>query len=240
MISLLCLLGFVGGAQAIDFFFVPDTVMGDVGDTVELSGQISASDLMRGFTVYLVYDTNVIDLSAPPVAGSLIANQEGLQFSYFDHVPIHPDRLEIGGTVFGEDFWAGPGELFHVRFVLRTCADAPITLLEYQHFVDASGGYPTVTFYPAVAMICPRIPAEVAGLTIYPAGADVILRWPDVTADYLGRPLLVDPTYLIYRQQILPTELPVMNIASTADTVFVEPLQSGEEYLYYIVTETSE
>ncbi len=228
-------------AMAIDFFFVPDTISGGVGDTVELSGQIGTSDLMRGFTVYIAYDTNWIDLSAPPVAGTLIAGRNGLNFNYFDHVPIHPDRLEIGGTVFGTDFWAGPGELFRVRFVLRTCTDAPLTSAGAPFFVDANGAYPPVTFHPAVVLICPRIPAAVGGLTIYPLGSSsVMLRWPEVTTDYLNRPLYTAPHYVIFRQQIQPIELPVQNVASTSDTYFLDPLEAGMEYLYYIIAESDE
>jgi hypothetical protein len=100
--------------------------------------------------------------------------------------------------------------------------------------------YPPATFHPAVVMICARVPAAVSGLTIYPLGTEIMLRWPAVTTDDLNRPLLVAPEYLIFRQQILPTELPVMNIASTMDTIFVEPLQSEEEYLFYIIAQTSE
>lgn len=241
VISMTLLGSFACRANAIDFFFAPDTISGGVGDTVELSGQIGTTDLMRGFTVYIAYDTNGIDLSAPPVPGTLIADRNGLNFNYFDHVPIHPDRLEIGGTVFGTDFWSGPGELFRVRFVLRMCTDAPLTSAGAPFFVDANGMYPPVTFHPAVVLICPRVPAAVGGLTIYPFGSTaVMLRWPAVTADYLNRPLFTSPHYVVLRQQVLPIELPVQNVASTSDTSFVDPLETGVEYLYYIVAESEE
>ena len=224
---------------AIDFFFAPDTSTGEIGQTVLLSGRIGPSDLMRGFTVYMAYDTNVIDLSEPPVPGALIADRQGLQFNYFDHVAIHPDRLEIGGTVFGSDFWAGPGELFQMRMLLRSCADAPITSAGAPFFVDANGNYPAVTFHPAVVLVCARIPAAVSALTIHPVSNSVILRWPAVTTDYLGRPLFTSPSYAIYRQQILPNELPPENIGITNTTLYVDPLNTGASYSYYLITLTT-
>jgi len=235
----LVLLAYLRVSLGIDLFFSPDTSSGDVGQMVLLSGRIGPSDLLRGFTVYLAYDTSLIDLSEPPVPGSLIADRQGLQFNYFDHVPIHPDRLEIGGTIFGTDFWAGPGELFQVRFLLRSCADAPITSAGAPFFVDANGNYPSVTFNPAAVLICDRIPAPVSGLTICPlASSGVSLRWPTVSTDYLGRPLFASPEYLVFRQQMQPTELPPEFVAMTSDTFLIDPEDADGEWLYHIVTRT--
>jgi hypothetical protein len=68
----------------------------------------------------------------------------------------------------------------------------------------------------------------------------VILRWPAVRTDELNRPLFLSPEYVIFRQQIQPIELPVQNIASTSDTSFVDVETGGLEFIYYIVTQTSE
>jgi len=125
--------GITGLAQAIELFFEPDTTVADSGQIVEFSCLIGPSDLLRGFTVYMAYDTNMIDLYEPPVPGALVANQQGLQFNYFDHAPFQPNRLEIGATIFSEDFWQGPGEIFRMRMILRTCGvesiDAPFRRL---------------------------------------------------------------------------------------------------------------
>ena len=238
--SLFVLFLFAHAAFGIDFFFFPDTTFGNVGDTITLSGQIGPSVPLRGFTVYMTYDTNVVDLVPPPTAGVLIAGRQGLQFNYFDHVPIHPDRLEIGATVFSTDFWAGPGEIFQMRMVLRSCQDAAIASAGAPFFVDAQGTYPQVIYDPAVVMVCPRIPAAVNGLTTYPQLTSLVLRWPEVTTDYLGRPLLVQPTYAIFRQQIAPDLLPVVQVASTPDTVYTDLPDAGEAHLYYVITQTNE
>jgi len=97
-LTFLCLL-FPASCWAVDFFFLPDTARGDVGDTVIFSGYIGPSDSMRAFTVYLGYDTTRIRLAMPPTPGDLIAGREGLQFYYYDHTWVNPDRLDIGAAV---------------------------------------------------------------------------------------------------------------------------------------------
>jgi hypothetical protein len=139
---------------AFDFFFVPDTNSGQVGDTIALSGCISSSDLMRGFTVYLAYDTNLIDLVAPAIAGSLIADRDGLNFGYFDHDYI-PDALEVYGAIMNPsvDFWAGPGELVQLSFKLRANGETSVTAPYPSLFIDSEGGFPPVTFHGATVTI---------------------------------------------------------------------------------------
>jgi len=147
-------LGLPRTGLAIDFYFEPDTAFGEVSETVLLSGRIGPSDLMRGFTVYMAYDTNLVRLAEPVVPGSLIVGREGLSFGYFDHDYL-PDLLEVYGTIMSPsvDFWAGPGELFQLRFELRMCGDAEITAPYPPFFVDAQGGFPPVTFHPAMILV---------------------------------------------------------------------------------------
>jgi hypothetical protein len=154
ILSVLAQLACSSSAAAFDFFFVPDTNSGQIGDTIVLSGCISSSDLMRGFTVYLAYDTNLIDLAAPAIAGSLIADRDGLNFGYFDHDYI-PDALEVYGTIMNPsvDFWSGPGELFQLSFELRANGETSIAAPYPSLFVDSEGGFPPVTFYPATVTI---------------------------------------------------------------------------------------
>jgi hypothetical protein len=162
---------------ALDFFFVPDTSFGQAGDTILVSGCIGSSDLMRGFTVYMAYDTNLIHLAAPVIAGSLIAGREGLNFGYFDHDYI-PDALEVYGTIMNPsvDFWSGPGELFQLSFMLRANGETSITDPYPPLFVDSEGGFPPVIFYPATVTIrgsgaddyWGNIPTEFGIRSVYP------------------------------------------------------------------------
>ncbi len=225
---------------AIDVFFVPDTIAGNTGQVVQLSVQISATAPMRGFTVYMSYDTNRFDLYDAPTPGPVIAGHSGLQFNYFDHAPFLPDLLEVTGTIFGSAFWNGPGELFTLRFILRGCGDEPITAPYAPFFVAADDTYPPGVFYPALVMICDRVPQPANGLTVHPdLPGNVILRWLPVTQDTLGRPLFSPPLYAVYRQQILPSELPPVNIATVTDTFYADPFSTGTEYLYHIITESN-
>jgi hypothetical protein len=227
-------------ASALDFFFSPDTASGNTGQTVLLSGQIGASALMRGFTVYMAYDTNLIDLAEPPVAGSLIANRQGLQFNYFDHAPFEPDVLEIGGTIFGTDFWQGPGELFRVRFTLRQCAIQEITAPYAPFFIAADDTYPTVAYHPATIVICPDMPASPQRLTVSLESPSTIrLLWNSVSLNILGQPLPSAPMYRIFRQRIQPSQLPLENIATVADTFYLDTFSSGSEYLYHVTARTT-
>jgi len=176
--------------SAIDFFFAPDTALGNAADTVWVSGRIGPSDSMRGFTIYMAYDTNLIRLAQPVAPGSLIVGREGLNFGYFDHNYI-PDVLEVYGTIMNPsvDFWAGPGELFRLGFQLRECGDAPITAPYPPFFIDAHGGFPTVTFHDGTVFICDQVPEPPYELTIQPGSPDsVILRWPPTGA----------PSYKVY------------------------------------------
>ena len=226
-------------AAAIDVFFVPDTTAGDVGQVIQFSVQIEATAPMRSFTIYMSYDTNRFDLYDAPTAGPVIAGHSGLQFNYFDHASILPDLLEVTATIFGTDFWSGPGELFTVRFILRSCGSEPITAPFPPFFVAADDTYPPGTLLPALIRICPPPPPQAASnLVIYRYDpSSVILRWNPVTLDSLGNPLPEPPAYHIVRQQVLPSLLPEAILATVPDTFYVDPLDTGIEYLYHIVTE---
>jgi hypothetical protein len=210
--------------SALDFYLDPDTLQGSTGGHVTLSGQITASGLMRSFTVYLAYDTNVIALVPPPVAGPVIAGHAGLQFNYFDHAPIHTDLLEVTGTIFGNALWQGPGELFHLQFELRDCADAPITAPFAPFFLDGNNNVVPTTFAPAIVGVCPRVPAAPTHLVINASAAsNITLHWNAVFLDTLNRPLFNAPSYRVQAQQILPIVLPEIIVTVTADTFTVVP-----------------
>lgn len=233
------LLSHVRIAAAFDFFFLPDTSRGNMGDTVTVTGRIGPSDTLRSFTVYLFYDTNAVDLVRPPLPGALIAGRAGLDFRYADHIPAAPNRLEIGATVFSTDYWAGPGELFIARFALRRCGDE--TMAGSPGFRRPDGSYIPGVFDPPMFLICPRVPQSPRELTIYQTTSDSLeLRWNPVVFDELGRMLLVPPEYRIFRQQMLPAPLPPMLIGSTGSTVYTDAIESGDLYHYYIVTVTNE
>jgi hypothetical protein len=227
-------------AMAVEFFFEPDTAMGSIGQSVLLSGKIGPSPLMRGFTVYMAYDTNIIDLAESPVAGTLIANQDGLQFNYFDHPAFEPNVLEIGATIFGNDLWQGPGELFRVRFSLRLCNVEHVSAPFAPFFVAADGSYPAVIYHPATVIVCPGTPVSPAGLTIYPnSESSVMLHWPRVRQNIAGQPLPMEPLYRINRQQILPVMLPVEVIATINDTSFRDDVSTGTEYIYHVTAQSA-
>lgn len=224
---------------AVDFFFQPDTANGNVGDTVTLAGRIGPTELLRGFTVYMAYDTNVIDLAAAPVPGTLIAGRPGLDFRYLDHVPVAPHRLEISATIFGSSFWAGPGEIFRARFVLRRCADQDIVAPSNPFFLSSTGVSLPVTYDPASVLICPRVPAAPLFLTIAAAPLPwVTLYWQPVATDTLGRSLLAPVEYRVFRQQVLPSLLPPVLVITLSDTTFSEPLNGGVLHHYYVQART--
>ncbi|HEY3294512.1 MAG TPA: hypothetical protein VGL38_03680 [bacterium] len=236
---LLAGLAFGTSAWALDLTFTPDTSTGDAGQSVWISAQLSASQPMRGFTVYMSYDTNVIDLDEPPVAGALVANRQGLQFNYFDHAAFEPTLLEVGATVFGTDFWQGPGELFRARFTLRRCGAEEIAAPYAPFFVAADGTYPTVTYHPGTVIICPGMPAMPQGLTVYPdSPSSVRLIWSAVTQSAFGQPLPSAPVYRLYRQQVQPS-LPVVLIATVPDTAYTDTHSTGIEYIYYVTAQTN-
>ena len=227
-------------AAAIDVFFVPDTVSGQVNQTVTLSVQISPTDLMRSFTIYMAYDTNRFDLYEPPTPGPVIAGHAGLQFNYFDHAPFLPNVLEVTATIFGSDFWQGPGEIFQVRFILRSCGDEPLVAPYPPFFIAADDSYPPGNFHPALVRICNVVPRPAQSLTISRFDPlSVILRWLPVTQDTSGLPLPSAPSYLVSRQQILPSVQPPVFIATVPDTFYTDPYDAGVEYLYQIITQTS-
>ena len=239
-LTFLCLL-FPASCWAVDFFFLPDTARGDVGDTVIFSGYIGPSDSMRAFTVYLGYDTTRIRLAMPPTPGDLIAGREGLQFYYYDHTWVNPDRLDIGAAVYSTDYWAGPGELFEVRFLLLRCGDEPVVAPYFPRFVAPDGSTMPWTFNPAAVLICDRVPESPSYLTIHSSPPQMVtLRWSPVTHDTLGRPLVLPVYYEVVRQQILPTEEPPATIATVSDTFFVDSTGSTSECLYRIFAQTDE
>jgi hypothetical protein len=218
---------------AVTLSFLPDTSRGEIGDTIQLSGRIGPSDTLRGFTMYMVYDTNQIDLSTAPIAGSLIANRTGLDFRYSDHAGAAPNRLEIGATIFGTSFWAGPGELFVIRFVLRQCGTVIPT-------AEVGFRRPDASFIPGVydppeIVICSAPPVRPFGLTIIKSGGDsVSLHWNSVTVDMDGFPLQAPPQYWIYRQAVIGPVLPPDRIAVTSDTLYFDVFAESAAYFYFI------
>lgn len=224
---------------AVDFFFIPDTICGDVGDTVTISGRIGESSLMSGYTVYLGYDTTKIRLASPPQPGALIQGRSGLEFYYRDHIPIFPDRLDIGATVDPAAAWIGPGELFTVRFRLLDCAIVPINAPYFPRFVNPQGETMPWTFSPADIIVCDRMPLEPTHVTIQAAAGDsVLLRWNAVTSDILGRPI-ESPEYLIYGQPIQMSPPAFTLVAVTSDTFFCfAPDISGS--VFFVAARTEE
>lgn len=228
------LIGEIAAAQPYLLSLSPDSLFGDSGDTVTVSCMIGASELLRGYTVYLAYDTAHVDLVAPPTAGALVAGRVGLQFNYFDHIPIYPDRLEVGATVFGTDFWAGPGELFQARFRITGCNDWGIFAPFNPFLVSAAGTLPSSSLTGATVLACDRIPQAPDSLTIFWTGSGANLRWTPVTLDTLGRSLLVAPLYRIQRNQQMPFVIPFAAIDSTVTTAYHDGTAAGEEHLYFI------
>jgi hypothetical protein len=238
MIIMLAMMMLSSESQAIDFFFQPDTSSGNIGDTIRLSGRIGPSDTLRGFTIYLSNDTTVLDLASPPVAGSLIANRQGLDFRYLDHVASEPDWLEIGATVFSTDYWAGPGELFQVSFVLRQCGD--ISLSASVGFRRPNATYIAGNYDPPEIFICRAVPQYPTCLTLSPAPPEgIVLRWCSVTLDTLGHELLAPPNYRVWRQQILPVVNPAAPVATVPDTFFTDPFDTGTDYIYYVTAQAA-
>jgi hypothetical protein len=225
-------------AAAVDFFFQPDSAAGDVQDTVLFSGRIAASDTMRGFTVYLGYDTTKLKFAGAS-AGSLIAGRQGLQFYAYDHTPANPDRLDIGAAVFSTDYWAGPGEIFQLRFALRGCGDVPVTAPYNPRFVAPGGSLLPWSFEPATVLACDRVPAAPVHLTISVIATDSLqLVWQPVVCDTLGRALLSPPHYGIYQQQIRPVILPPVLTDVVTDTVYRMVAPSSTECAYYITAQS--
>ncbi len=232
MIMVIALWGSFAVAGATELYFQPDTSSGAIGDTVNLSAWITSSDTMRGFTIYMVYDTNFVDLAAPPVPGSLLAGRSGLDFRYSDHILAAPDWLEVGATIFGTSFWAGPGELFRLRMILRDCGN--ITMTADFGLRRPDGTFVAGDFNPPLFSICTAPPMAPDSLTIFWTGTSAILRWKAVTLDTLGFVLPQPPFYRIFRSQEMPTALPYIVIDSTFSTTAEDSLASGTEHFYYI------
>jgi hypothetical protein len=227
-------------ARAVDFYFSPDTAQGNVGDTVMFLGRIGPSDLMRGFTVYLGYDTNKMKLAAAPKPGSLVASRQGLSFFYYDHIPTFPDRLDIGAAVYSTDYWSGPGDLFSVRFVLRGCGDVMIADPYAPRFTAPDGTTMPWSFDSATVLICDRVPEAPEHVTIAAAASVVILRWDVVTTDIRGRSLLAPATYAVFRERLRPTYLPPVQIALLEGTSCADSTRSALACRYYVIARTSE
>ncbi|MBK6765054.1 MAG: hypothetical protein IPG71_01740 [bacterium] len=224
----------VAFAQPYQLFLTPDSLFSNGGDTVTVSCMIGPSELLRGYTVYLAYDTNHVDLIAPPTAGTLIAGRVGLQFNFFDHIPIQPNRLEVSATVFGTDFWAGPGELFQARFRVTGCNDWGIYPPFNPFLVSATGSLPPSTLTGATVLACERVPQAPDSLTIVWVPNGVALRWKPVMLDTLGRGLLIPPLYEVWRSEVMPTDLPFAVIGSTPLPTFTDSTSSGDEHLYHV------
>jgi hypothetical protein len=225
-------------AAAVDFFFQPDSASGGVPDTVLFSGRIAASDTMRGFTVYLGYDTTRLKFAGAS-AGTLIAGRQGLQFYAYDHTVANPDRLDLGAAVFSTDYWAGPGEIFQVRFALRGCGDVPVTAPYHPRFVAPDGSLLPWSFEPATVLVCERVPAAPAHLTISVAATDSLqLTWRPVIHDTLGRALLSPPQYGIYQQQIRPVLLPPVLTGVVTDSAYRTAVPGSTQCTYYVIAQT--
>jgi hypothetical protein len=205
-----------------------------------MSAQIDASVPLRGFVVYLRYDTTMIKLAVPPVTGTLVRNVPGLNFSYFDHPPFYPTLLSVGGAVMGSATFSGPGELFQIRFLLRQCGDASISMSGTPYLQDTNGVFITSSYTPAVIMVCPRIPVAVSGLTISQMpNNSFALYWPPASTDLLGRRLFVPVAYRVLRQQIQPEILSPLELTVVADTSYVDVNPAGTQCLYHIVVSST-
>jgi len=161
-----------------------------------------------------------------------------MQFNYFDHAPFEPDLLEIGATVFGTDFWQGPGEIFHARFNLRQCGVEQLVAPYPPFFVAADDSYPIVTYHPATVKICFVVPSLPQALTIYPdSPLSVRLFWGAVTLDSNNQPLPTAPVYNIYRQQLNPLPGPDQVIATVSDTFYTDSDFLNGECLYHVTAQ---
>jgi hypothetical protein len=220
---------------AVELRLDPDSVQADRGQTVWLSGNIGPSESMRAFTVYLDYDTTALMLGGAPVPGALIAQRNGLDFRYLDHVASEPEWLEIGGTVFSDDFWSGPGELFRIPLVLRECGDLVITAPFGIALRNVNDLFQTGTFRNGTILSCRRIPQAAREFTIVYAGNDsVLLRWRSVAFDTLSRPLLSPPSYSIFRQPGVPGSSMAESLATIPDTAYTTSLGTAVMYRYWI------
>jgi hypothetical protein len=230
--------GMATSVLAVDFFFEPDTISANIGDVIQLAGRIGPSDTVRGFTIYLVYDTNLVDLVPPPLPGTLIANRAGLDFRYSDHIPVAPNRLEIGATVFSTDYWSGPGEIFRMNLAVRRCANVAMTA--EVGFRRPNAQYIPGVFYPSVIQICPASPLPPIGLmiNIFEPGMTT-LCWNRVQMDSLGRPIIAPLLYRVFQQQIQPVLQSPVLLITVADTMITFSRDAAVENVYQVKAATN-
>jgi len=219
-------------ALATEMYFTPDTVNADIGDTIMFSANITASDTVRSFTVYLTYDTNEVDLVVAPTPGALLVGRPGLDFRYSDHIVAAPEWLEVGATIFGNSFWAGPGELFQFGLVVRDCGVLPITASFSLRAPD--GTFMPGTFAPPALFMCEAPPVAPDSLTIFWTGSDAQLRWKAVTKNIFGQILTQPPMYYIFRADELSELFPFVAIDSTLSLDYLDTTASGPSGFYFV------
>lgn len=216
-------------AHSTEMSFDPDTVNADLGDTITISAYITSSITVRSFTVYLTYDTNDVDLVNAPVPGALITSLPGLDFRYSDHIPAAPDWLEVGATIFGNTFWAGPGELFQLSLVVRECGALPMS--GSFSLREPDGTFHPGDFSPPALFMCDAPPTEPDSLTIFWTGTAADLRWRPVTLNTFGQTLAQPPMYYIYRADDVS---PFVIIDSTMATVYTDLTVPADNQFYYV------
>lgn len=219
-------------AGATEMYFQPDTAVVALGDTVTFSAFITASDTVRSFTVYMVYDTNDVDLVGAPTPGSLITGLPGLDFRFADHIIAAPNWLEVGATVFGTTYWAGPGEVFQFSLVMRDCGVIPMTGSFSMR--RPNGAFIPGTFTPPALLVCDAAPVAPDSLTIFWTGSAAHLRWKAVSLNEFGFPLPNPPAYVIYRAEDAPTPSPFAPIDTVAILEYVDSTGLGEQHTYYV------
>lgn len=229
---------FTDDVKATEMYFQPDTAYAQLGDTVSFTAYITASETVRSFTVYMTYDTNEVDLVGAPTPGALIAGLPGLDFRYADHIIAAPAWLEVGATVFGTTYWAGPGAVFQLRLVMRECGLIPMTGSFGLRRPD--GSFIPGTFSAPRLFVCDPVPQTPDSLTIFWNGSDAQLKWKPVTLSTFGFPLPSPPSYVIYRAEELPSQLPFAPIDTTTSTIYFDIAPPGEEHLYYVKAEIIE
>jgi hypothetical protein len=225
-------------AKATEMYFQPDTTYAQIGDTILFTAYITASETVRSFTVYMTYDTNDVDLAVAPTPGSLIAGLPGLDFRYADHIIAAPEWLEVGATVFGTTYWAGPGAVFQFGLVMRECGDIPMTGSFGLRRPD--GSFIAGTFTAPRLFTCDPQPENPDSLTIFWTGTDALLKWTPVSLSTFGYPLPSAPSYIIYRREELPTQTPYAPIDTTTATTYLDVAPPGDKHMYYIKAEIIE
>ncbi|MBL0060775.1 MAG: hypothetical protein IPP40_04615 [bacterium] len=217
---------------ATEMYFTPDTVNANLGDTVMFSANITFSDTVRSFTVYLTYDTNEVDLVVAPTPGALLVGRPGLDFRYSDHIVAAPEWLEVGATIFGTSYWAGPGEIFQFGLVVRDCGVLPITASFSLR--APSGTFMPGTFAPPALFMCEAPPITPDSLTIFWTGSESQLRWKAVTENIFGQTLTQPPMYYIFRTDELSELFPFAVIDSTLSIQYLDTTATGSAGFYYV------